>query len=386
MNFIKRCWVEVSIDNLLHNLNLIKNKSKTDVMCVVKANAYGHGDLTVVDELEKSGVRHFAVATISEAVRLRKNGCKGEILVIGGYLDDCFEDVIKYDISLSCYDLSLTKEISDYAVLANSKVKLHIKLNTGMTRLGFDITTKEHFNSTVLAVKEISKFNGITLCGAFTHFSVSDEDNGEEYTILQQRLITDFKQALEKENINIPLWHSSNSGAIINFHGCSLDMVRAGILLYGIYDSYGADLAYYPALSLKTVITQIRCVDENVSVSYGRTYTTKKTTKLATLGIGYADGLPRSLSNKGKVIINGKFANIVGRVCMDQIIVDVSDIGCNVGDIVTVIGKQNDLEITAGDIARLDNTINYEIVCNISMRVPRVYIKDGKPVSVTEYL
>lgn len=386
MNFTKRCWVEISIDNLIHNLNLIKKTSDTEVMCVVKSNAYGHGDLTVVDALQKAGVCHFAVATISEAVRLRKNGCKGEILVIGGYLDDCFEDAIRYDVSLACYDLALTKRLSDYALAKNTKVKVHIKLNTGMTRLGFDITNEDEFNESVFIVKQIADLRGVKLCGAFTHFAVSDEKDGSEYTLSQQNLLKEFKAALKKENVNIPLWHSSNSGAIVNYHNYNLDMVRAGILLYGLYDSYGADSSYYPVLSLKTVITQIREVNQNVSVSYGRTFITQKSTKLATLAIGYADGLPRLLSNKGSVIINGKPASIVGRVCMDQIIVDVTDIDCNVGDTVTVIGKQGDFEITAGDIANLSETINYEIVCGISMRVPRVYIKNGNIDSITEYI
>ena len=228
--------------------------------------------------------------------------------------------------------------------------------------------------------------NGVEICGAFTHFAVSDEEGGEVYTSSQQYLINIFKQALENENINIELWHSSNSGAIINYQNYNLNMVRAGILLYGLYDGFGYDLSYNPVLSLKTVITQIRSVDKDVSISYGRSYTTKKRTKLATLGIGYADGFPRSLSNKGSVIVNGQYAHIVGRVCMDQIIVDVTGIDCRVGDTVTVIGKDGKLTITASDIAKLDDTINYEVVCNISMRVPRVYYKDGKQVSVTKYL
>ena len=386
MNFLKRCWVEVSIDNLIHNLNLIKNKSKSEIMCIVKANAYGHGDLKVVDELQKAGIRHFGVATIAEAIHIRKNGCKGEILVIGGYLNDSFEDVIKYDISVACYDLEITKELSAFAISKNKKAKLHIKLNTGMTRLGFDITTEKDFAKSVVAIKEISNMNGVEICGAFTHFAVSDEEGGEVYTSSQQYLINIFKQALENENINIELWHSSNSGAIINYQNYNLNMVRAGILLYGLYDGFGYDLSYNPVLSLKTVITQIRSVDKDVSISYGRSYTTKKRTKLATLGIGYADGFPRSLSNKGSVIVNGQYAHIVGRVCMDQIIVDVTGIDCRVGDTVTVIGKDGKLTITASDIAKLDDTINYEVVCNISMRVPRVYYKDGKQVSVTKYL
>ncbi len=386
MSFLKRCWAEISIDNLVHNLNLIKAASDAEIMCVVKANAYGHGDIAVVDALQKSGVRHFAVATMSEAVRLRKNGCVGEILLIGGYLEDSFECAVKYDISLACYEFDLVKRLSAFAALNNKKVKVHIKLNTGMTRLGFDIMDEKSLYDTADTIKSISLLDGVSVCGAFTHFAVSDEQNGCDFTHFQQSRINLLKDILKSDGINIDLWHSSNSGAIVNFKDFGLDMVRAGIVLYGLYDSFGEDCCYLPVLSLKTVITQIRSVPENVSVSYGRTFVTKKDSKLATLSIGYADGYPRSLSNKGKVIINGKLADVVGRVCMDQIVVDVTDIDCNVGDTVTVIGEQNGTTVTAGDIAKLDGTINYETVCNISMRVPRVYLKNGNVESVVEYI
>ncbi len=386
MNFTKRCWAEISIDNLLNNLNLIKSACQTEVMCVVKANAYGHGDLTIVSELQKAGVKYFAVACMDEAVHLRQNGCVGDILVLGGYLEDCFELALKYDISLVMYDFELAKKLSKYAVLNKKTAKIHIKLNTGMTRLGFDIVDDKSFQDTFLSVKLISELEGIDICGVFTHYAVSDEQDGGQFTSYQFELITRFRQKLLEENINIPLWHASNSGAIINYSDKSLDMVRAGIVLYGLYDCFGASCCYKPVLSLKTVITQIRFASKNSSVSYGRTFTCTDNRKLATLSIGYADGLPRSLSNIGKVIVNGKFANIVGRVCMDQIVVDVTDIDCKVGDIVTVIGNQNDLQITASDIAKLDDTINYEILCNFSTRIPRVYIKDNEIISITKYI
>ncbi len=386
MNFVKRCWAEISIDNLLDNLKLIKSRCKTDIMCVVKSNAYGHGDSTIVCELQKAGVKHFAVASIDEAVHLRQNGCTGEILLLGGYLDDCFELAIKNDISLALYDVEVAKKLSAIAVSNRKSAKVHIKLNTGMTRIGFDIIDKTSFETTVLAVKTISELSGIEISGAFTHYAVSDEQNGEEYTEFQFNNLIDFKNELSDSGINIPVWHASNSGAIMNFCDKSLDMVRAGIILYGLYDSHGMSDCYKPVLSLKTVITQIRTVEKDISVSYGRTFTCNDKLKLAILSIGYADGFPRSLSNKGSVIINGKFANVVGRVCMDQIIVDITGIDCNVGDTAIIIGEQDGVKITASDIADIDNTISYEVVCNISMRVPRVYIKDGISQSITKYI
>ncbi len=385
MNFTKRCWAEISIDNLLNNLNLIKSTCHTDVMCVVKANAYGHGDLTVVDELQKAGVKHFAVATIDEAVRLRQNGCFGEILVLGGYLDDCIDLALQYDISLALYDTELAKKISKFAINSKKTAKVHIKLNTGMSRIGFDVTDNVSFNNTIESLKSISQLEGLELCGAFTHYAVSDEQDGQEFTAHQYENLMRVKKTLTDLNIIIPQWHASNSGAIVNGKN-NLDMVRAGIVLYGMYDYYGASAGYKPVLSLKTVITQIRTVDKGTSVSYGRTYTCCSHEKHAILSIGYADGLPRLVSNKGSVIINGKKADIVGRVCMDQIIVDVTDINCAVGDVAIVIGEQNGVKISAGEIATLADTINYEIVCNIAPRIPRVYIKDGKVQSVTKYI
>ena len=184
----------------------------------------------------------------------------------------------------------------------------------------------------------------------------------------------------------IKLWHCSNSGAIMNYNKYKLDMVRAGILLYGFYSGYGFDDSYKPSLTLKTVITQIREIDKGTSVSYGRTFTADRKTKLAVLSIGYADGYPRTMSGRGKVIVNGQYASIVGRVCMDQTVVDITDVDCKVGDIVTVIGRDGNLEINVDEIAKLDDTINYEILCRISPRVPRVYLKDGKIYNITKYV
>jgi len=386
MNFTKRCWAEISIDNLLDNLNLIKARCKTDVMCVIKSNAYGHGDSTVMQQLQKAGVKHFAVACIDEAVHLRKQGCTGEILLLGGFLEDSIALALEYDVSLALYDVDTAIKLSQAASLCKKTAKVHIKINTGMTRIGFDVVDEATLNNTVSAVKAISQLDNIDICGAFTHYAVSDEQDGREYTVFQYNNFIKFKETLSECGFTIPVWHASNSGSILNFSDKSLDMVRAGIVLYGVYDSFGCEECYKPVLSLKTVITQMRTVNKDTSISYGRTYVCPDKMKIAVLSIGYADGYPRSLSNKGSVIINGKFAKIVGRVCMDQIMVDVTDIDCKVGDEVIVIGKQNGIEITATDIARLDNTINYEILCGISMRVPRIYLKDGNILSVTKYI
>ncbi len=386
MEFLKRCWAEVSIDNLISNLNLIKNQTTGEVICVVKANAYGHGDVSVVKALESAGVKYFAVASVNEAIHLRNNGCTGEILLLGGYLSDCFESALDYDITLALYDTDIARQYSDFAVKNGRCAKVHIKLNTGMSRIGFCCDTDKCCIDTANEIEKISHLKGIKICGAFTHFSVSDEQDGNDYTTEQIRLFKKQKQLLCEKGIDIPFWHCANSGAIVNYSDDSFDAVRAGIILYGLYNGYGAPCGYKPVMSLKSVITQIRPIQKNVSVSYGRTFVSDKDMVTATVSIGYADGYPRSMSNGGTVLVNGKRASVIGRVCMDQIIIDITGIDCKVGDTVTVFGKDGSENISVDYIAKKDSTINYEIICRISPRVPRVYIKDGKPVGITEYI
>lgn len=386
MDFFKRCWAEVSIDNLLYNFNLIKKKVNTDVMCVVKSNAYGHGDITVVRELEKAGADSFAVATVTEAIRLRKAGINSVILLLGGCLEDCFNSVIDYDVTLAIYDIDYAKKLSDYAVSVSKKAKVHIKLNTGMSRIGFDSLDESDCTITSDAIEQIYNLPGIDVTGVFSHFAVSDEEKGTKYTDYQFDRFSSVKTKVESKGVNINCWHISNSGAILNYPECYLDAVRAGIVLYGLYTGHGYDDSFKQVLSLKTVITHIHAVKKGDTVSYGRTFTADKDMKLATVSIGYADGYSRLLSSKGSMIVNGKIASVVGRVCMDQTIIDVTDIDCLTGDVVTVIGKDGNCEITACDIADIIGTINYEVVCAISSRVPRVYIKDEKQYAVTDYL
>lgn len=376
----------MSLDALLFNLEKIKDMTGTEVLCVVKANAYGHGDEKVVATLQDAGVRYFAVASMNEAIHLRKNGCEQEILLLGGYLDDCFEYAVDNDITLAVYDTDFARELSDYAGSRGKRAKVHIKLNTGMTRIGFDCADFAQCEIAAQNIKEVLAFDGLDVRGVFTHFSVSDECGGAVYTASQLERLKTVRRLLQNDGIVIPIWHSSNSGAIVNYPESHLDLVRAGIILYGMYDSYGATADFRPVLSLKSVITQIRDIDVGTGVSYGRTFVSDKKMKTATVSIGYADGYPRSMSNGGKMIINGRYAPIIGRVCMDQTIVDVTDIDCAVGDTVTVIGCENGVSVTVNDIAVADGTINYEIVCRLSPRIPRVYIKNGAVAGITEYI
>lgn len=382
MNFIKRCWAEISFDALRSNLEIIKNSVDSDVMCVIKANAYGHGDVPVARELERLGVSHFAVASAEEAAHLRRHGVKGELLVLGACLDDCFPVALESDTALAVCDAGFAKRLSDYALSVGKKAKVHIKLNTGMSRVGIDCLNAGQALAAADAIAQICTLEGLDVCGVFTHFSVSDEPDGVDYTDRQFENFTAVRKELDLRGINVGRWHCANSGAIINRRDFSLDMVRAGIVLYGCYDGYGKQNAFTPLLSLKTVITQIREIEAGTSVSYGRTYVADSPRKTAVISIGYGDGYPRSLSGNGFVSVCGRKAPIIGRVCMDQTVIDVTGIDCKVGDVVTVIGDG----ISAGDVARADGTINYEILCGIAQRVPRLYFRDGKCVETLKYL
>ena len=386
MNIIKRCWAEISLDNLLGNLNIIKQISSSEVLCVVKSNAYGHGDEVVVKTLQDVGVNHFAVASISEAVHLRKNGCIKEILLLGGYLEDCFQTALDYNITLAVYDYEFAKRLSGYALKQGKKARIHIKLNTGMTRIGFDCIDFEQVETVAKTIKAMLSLEGLDVCGVFTHFSVSDECDGVNYTKEQLNRFLAVKNLLERESINIKYWHCANSGAIVNYPESHFNLVRAGILLYGMYNGVGVLGDFKPVLSLKSVITQIRNIEPGATISYGKSFVAKTKMRVAVVSIGYGDGYPRVMSNGGKMIVNGKYATIVGRVCMDQTIIDVSDVECNVGDTVTVIGSNGPCRVLADDIANADNTINYEIVCRLTSRIPRVYYKNGEIAEIKEYI
>ena len=382
MDLIKRCWAEISFDALRSNLEIIKKSVKTDVLCVIKANAYGHGDVPVARELERLGVSHFAVASADEAAHLRESGVTGELVVLGACLDDCFDCAAEYDVSLAVCDPGFARRLSAFAQSKGKRMKVHIKLNTGMSRVGIDCLRPEDAPKTAGIIKDIAALPALDIRGVFTHFCVSDEADGASFTDLQYKNFISVRRELDKMGVSVGKWHCANSGAIINRPDLALDMVRAGIVLYGCYDGFGKPNGFTPLMSLKTVITQLRDIPAGTSVSYGRTYVSETPRKTAVISIGYGDGYPRSLSNKGSVIVCGKRAPIIGRVCMDQTIIDVTGIDCKVGDLVTVLGDG----ITVTELADVDGTIGYEILCGIAQRVPRLYYRGGECVEVLKYL
>lgn len=384
-NIMRSVWAEVDLDAVEYNIkNIVKASNNREVIAVVKADAYGHGAVDIIPTLLENGVSRLAVAVITEAIEIRKNNIKAPIMLLGFTPLEYCENLVKFDIEQTIYDLEYAKKLSDIGIKNDKKIKVHVALDTGMGRIGFMPSVQN-----VQKVKEICALDGIEVVGIFTHFATSDEKD-KSYTYEQFNKTKWFIDALKKENINIPIKHVSNSGAIIDMPETFLDAVRAGIILYGYYPSDDVckeKLKIKPILTLKTQVSHVKEMEKDMYISYGRTFKTERKSKIATIPIGYADGYSRLLGGKAKVIIKGKFAKVVGRICMDQCMIDVTDIDeVKVGDEVILLGEDNGLKYNADDMARDMGTINYEILCMIKQRIPRVYKKNKKIVSVRNYL
>lgn len=380
-------WVEINLDNLGHNMQTIKKNVKKDslITAVVKANAYGHGSVRSAKTFLNNGADRLAVATLSEAIELRKSGINNVPILILGYTPETqFSSLIEWDIIQTIYSLESAKLISQQALNMGKEAKIHIKVDTGMGRIGFLANGKG-----IEEIVEMSKLPNLNIEGIYTHFSTSDIKD-KTYTEIQYFSFLKLIEDLEKENINIDIKHVSNSGAIIDLPDYSLDMVRAGIMMYGLYPSDEVNkekIFLKPAMTLKTTISHIKTVAKDTSISYCRDFITSKESKIATVPIGYADGIPRLLALKGEVFVKDNRAPIIGRICMDQIMIDVSDINdIIVGDEVVIFGYGEKGYPHIDDIAKEVNTINYEIACMIGRRVPRVYIENGEIIEIEDYL
>ena len=378
---LRPVWAEIDLDAIAYNIQNIKRLAgDKEVIAVVKADCYGHGAVDVVPTLIENGASRLAVAVLTEGIELRKSGIKEPIMILGYTPSYLGEELINFDIEQTVYDLDYAKELSDIAVSMNKKAKIHIALDTGMGRIGF-IPNEQSLKDVV----EISKLPGIKIEGMFTHFSTADEKD-KTYTNEQFKKYTDFSKALSDLNVNIPIHDVSNSGAIMDMPDTYLDAVRAGIILYGYYPSdevIKSNLPLKPALTLKAKVAHVKEMDKDMYISYGRTFKTERKSKIATIPIGYADGYTRLLMPGAKVIINGKFAPVVGRICMDQCMVDVTDVGeVKTGDEVILLGKDGSLKLDADDYAKALNTINYEVLCMFKHRIPKVYMKNNNPVKV----
>ncbi|MEE1002182.1 MAG: alanine racemase [Acutalibacteraceae bacterium] len=386
--FLSRTWAEINLDNIKHNYRLIRNSisQNTKFMAVVKADAYGHGAKVISKELQDLGADWFAVSNIEEALQLRHFGIVKPILILGYTPPSLAKKLSENNISQALLDKDYAKKLSAQAEIDNVKIKVHIKIDTGMSRIGFYHHDKND-NSAVLDICESLDNKYLISEGVFTHFATADFDNDEngEHTKKQFELFTDCIDKLGEKGINFEIRHCANSAATLEYPQYQLDMVRPGIILYGLNpSSYFENYDLRPAFTLKSVISLIKYIKKDDCVSYGRTFTADRDLKVATVPVGYADGYSRSLSDKGYVIINGKKAKILGRVCMDQMIVDVSEIDkINVGDEVLLFGGKG---LSTDEFSSLCGTINYETVCLVGKRVPRVYYKNGKEQEIVNFI
>lgn len=372
-----RTYVRVDLEAIRHNIKEAKRKIKpgTKIMAIVKADAYGHGAVPVADAL-RDLVDAYGVAVIEEALELRKHGFGQMILILGYTPKSRYEELVLHDISQTVYTLSMAEELNETAKRLDKKARVHIKLDTGMGRLGFSPT-----EDSAEKVARISSLSHIAIEGMFSHFARADETSLEPAKEQLERYRY-FLQLLEQRGITIPVKHIANSASIMRFPEAHLDMVRSGITTYGLYPSEEVEkeaMDLRPAMEWKSVISYLKEVEGGTPISYGGTYVAPDKRMIATVPIGYADGLKRDLSNKGRVLIRGKYAPIVGRICMDQFMVDVTEIKeAREGDTVTIFGRDGKNSISVEEISGLSHSFNYEYVCGITKRVPRQYVFGGE--------
>lgn len=389
MKILRRTWATIDLDLLEHNFaQLCKSKPEgTKVLGVVKADAYGHGAVPMAHTLVKLGADYLAVATVEEAVQLRRGEIKTPILVFGYTPASYAETMVFMDITQEVHSLEYAKELDEALKKTNYKLNIHLQLDTGMTRIG--LNTEDI--SFVEQLKTLQELSHLHMEGVFTHFSVADcgAEDDVAFTKMQYERFISALDTMNSLGMKPELCHCSNSAATVLYPDFALDMIRPGILIYGVHPSEATKdkIDVKPIMTVQSVISQIWDVKEGAAISYGRTFVAPKDFKMAVVQIGYADGLPRALSNCGSVLIHGKRAPIVGTICMDMCMVDITHVpNASMGDVVTVIGTDGDETISVDELASLAGTNSYEILCGISKRVPRIYIADGKESKSLRYI
>lgn len=378
-------WAEVNLDHLAHNIREVRRLTKPEAMvtAVIKADGYGHGALEIGQTLLDNGADRFAVATLGEGIQLKKRFPHIDILVLGYTPDHLLEESLKNGLIQTLFTHKQALVYNEICLKHQKIGKIHIKVDTGMHRIG--MTANE---DTIFEILEMSRMPGLEIEGIFTHFAVADEED-KTYTQGQVEKYNKLIERLESLGVHIPIKHVSNSAAIIDLPQLNYNMVRAGIMLYGLYpsnDVIKANVDLKQVMSLRAMISQVKTLEPEKGISYGLKYVTKAEEQIATLPLGYADGFTRMLSGKAKAIVGGQVVDVVGRICMDQCMLNVSGVTCEQGDVVTLFGESEGALITIDQVAESIGTINYEIVCMIDKRVPRVYTSQGAITLVKDYL
>lgn len=382
-----RACAEIDLDALEHNIREIRSVigDTTKLMCVIKTNAYGHGAVVLARELAAMGADSFAVATLDEAVELRNHGISQPVLVLGFVAKEQYPDMIRHHIMPSVFTYSMAKDIDAVAESMHAVADIHIKIDTGMSRIGF--AAEPMTAQRIVMINSLRK--NLRIQGIFTHFACADCGD-DTLTIAQIEKFGEVVRQIEACGVHIPVKHCANSAAIMRYSGMNLNMVRAGIILYGLYPSEEIDksLKLKPVMCLKSHVVYTKTVEAGTPVSYGATYVCSRPTKIATVSIGYGDGYPRALSNRGRVLIGSQSYPIIGRICMDQLMVDITNAEDEIrqGDEVVLIGRQGSESIPVEEVASFNDSFNYEVVCNINRRVPRVYYRGGEVTEIVNYL
>ncbi|MHC1693933.1 MAG: alanine racemase [Eubacteriales bacterium] len=387
---MKRTWAEIDLDALSENYKAISRRLSggAGLMAVVKADAYGHGALACSKRLECEGAACFAVSSMDEAVQLRQGGIEKPILILGYTLPEDFTKLSEYDITQTVFSFDYARMISECTSVTGKKAKVHIKVDTGMNRLGFKYTHTYKDSNALEAIQRCAALPFVEVEGIFTHFAESDTSS-ESFTRTQFSLFCDAIERLEQKGVRFDVKHCCNSAAFMKYPEMHMDMVRCGLIMYGLYPTKDMeDIGLKPVMQLKTRISQIHTIASGESVSYNRTYRSFKNTKVATLSIGYADGFSRRFSNSAQVLINSRRAPVIGRICMDQSMADITGIPADEGDVAVIFGgdpSEFGAFISVEELAELMESVNYEVVCLVGKRVPRIYYSGGVEVETQSY-
>lgn len=375
-----RVYAKIDLDAVRNNLEQIHGavRQETKVIAVIKTDGYGHGAVPIAKDVENLPyLWGFAVATSQEGIVLRRHGIRKPILILGRSFSEEYEQIVEWNLQPAVCSYEAAEQLSRIAESMDKELQLHIKIDTGMSRIGYQVTEQS-----AREIWQISQLNRLRIQGIFTHFAKADEKD-KSHVRGQMSLFHEMLSLLEKRGIEIPLKHCSNSAGIMDLPEMNLDAVRAGIILYGLLPSDEVNkesLRLQPVLELKSRISHIKTLEPGRTISYGGTYEVRHTQRIATVPVGYGDGYPRSLSNKGYVLIHGRRAHICGRVCMDQFMVDVTDIPAEEGDTVTLIGNDGEEKLTMEILGEMSGRFNYEFACDLGKRIPRLFYKNERIV------